>query len=132
MTPMKKVAVIGAGTMGQGIAQWFNEQTLAQVFLVDISDVFTEKARQQISKNWDRQIEKKKITSENKNQFTSRLTVGEISSLPQDLDLIIEAVVENLQIKQDLFLQLDHKISPTCIFATNTSSFSIAAIAEPT
>jgi 3-hydroxybutyryl-CoA dehydrogenase len=127
---LKKVAIIGSGTMGQGIAQWFIEQDSTEVYLVDQSEIFTEKARDQILKNWDRLIEKKKITTDQKNQYEKKLKLAHVSTIPSDIDLAVEAIIENLEIKQQLFLELDNKLGGDAIFATNTSSFSVAAIAK--
>ena len=130
MISLKKVAIIGAGTMGQGIAQWFAEQDTSEVFLVDQSETFTEKARDQLIKVWDKLIEKKKINSSDKEKFLKKIKLATNSTLPKDVDLVIEAIIENLEIKQQLFSDLETKLGASTVFATNTSSFSVAAIAK--
>jgi len=128
----KKVAVIGAGTMGNGIAHVF-AQNGHEVLLIDVNKIQLEKGFSTISKNLDRLLSKDKITEQKKSDTLSNIItlesyVGNIS----DCDLVVEAATENLDLKLKIFKELDQYSSDNCILATNTSSISITKIASVT
>jgi len=125
---IKKVAVIGGGTMGNGIAHVFVLNGF-DVSLVDIKQEYLDKALANITKNLDRQLKKEKITGAQKQSALSNLhlVVGS-ENIAEETDLIIEAVVENKNIKQSIFKELELKIKNEAIFASNTSSISITAL----
>lgn len=129
---MKKVAVIGSGTMGNGIAHVF-AQSGYLVNLLDISESALEKATETISKNLDRQL-KKGIIDENLKYQTLKniITQRDISKGVADADLIIEAITEQLSVKRQLFGNLDQLSGNSCILASNTSSISITELASQT
>ena len=132
MNTIRNVAVIGAGTMGNGIAHVFAQHGFA-VTLTDISAASLAKAVQTIEKNAERQLNKGTITPEIKATIFSQLsTTTNLSEAVQHADLVIEAVTENKNIKLDIFRQLDEVAPSTAILATNTSSISITAIASAT
>jgi 3-hydroxybutyryl-CoA dehydrogenase len=129
---MKKIAVIGAGTMGNGIAHVFAQKGF-QVHLIDTQKAALDKAMITIEKNLDRQINKGTITAEEKTDTLQRIanfTSIELGVI--DADLIIEAATENSEIKKSIFKQMDQSAKPECILATNTSSISIAQLAAVT
>ncbi|MCP4176776.1 MAG: 3-hydroxybutyryl-CoA dehydrogenase [bacterium] len=129
---MKKIAVIGAGTMGNGIAHVF-AQSGFDVSLVDINETVLEKAVATIKKNLDRLIKKEKITEEEKENTVKRLeTFTEIKNGVSEADLIIEAATENEELKLKIFKEIDEVSKPEAILATNTSSISITKIAAVT
>ena len=129
---MKKIAVIGSGTMGNGIAHLF-AQSGYNVSLIDISKEALENAMLTISRNLDRMITKEKITEEDKkNTLKNITTYTEMNSAAKDSDLIIEAATENIDIKLDIFRGLDKICKPDTILASNTSSISITKIAAAT
>lgn len=125
---IKKAAVVGAGTMGNGIAHVFALSGFP-VTLVDIKQEFVDKALSTITKNLDRQVKKEKISEDQKKETLGNIStsVG-VENVPKDADLIIEAVSENKQIKQEVFKTLDQVIKPEAIFASNTSSISITEL----
>lgn len=129
---MSKIAVIGSGTMGNGIAHVF-AQNGSKVNLVDISSDALKKGLATISKNLDRMVAKEKIDAE-----TKRATLDNISTHTsltdgiQGIDVVIEAATENLEVKLDIFRNLDENCGPNTILATNTSSISITQIAAVT
>jgi len=129
---MKNIAVIGAGTMGNGIAHTF-AQFGYQVALIDIAQASLDKALATIEKNLDRQLAKERITPEEKAQTLSNLTTfTEVEKGVKGADLVIEAATENIDIKLKLFQQLDEICESSVILATNTSSISITKIASVT
>ena len=124
----KHVAIIGAGAMGRGIAQ-IAAQSGSQVWLYDTQAEAVHKARNSVFEQWDKMQEKGRLTAEAVNGHKSRLLAA--NSL-QDLaacDLVIEAIVERLDVKQKLFAELEDVVSPSCVLVTNTSSLSVTAIA---
>ena len=125
---IKKVAVIGGGTMGNGIAHVFALNGF-DVSLVEIKQELLDRAIANITKNLDRQLKKEKITEEQKQSALSNLhlVVG-TENISADTDLVIEAVVENKNIKQSIFKELESKIKSEAIFASNTSSISITEL----
>lgn len=129
---MNNIAVIGAGTMGNGIAHLFALNGF-NVALIDISEEQLKKAIFTISKNMDRQIAKDEFDELQKKQALSRLTTfTEITEGVKSADLIIEAATENVDVKLQLFKQIDDAAPAHSILATNTSSISITKIASVT
>ncbi len=129
---IKKVTVIGAGTMGNGIAQVFAQNSF-QVNLVDISESSLLQGMANISKNLDRMIAKERINEEDKEKALSHIsTFGSLADAVQDSGLVVEAASENLDIKLSIFKELDQLCDKETILATNTSSISITRIASVT
>ena len=129
---MKNIAVIGAGTMGNGIAHVF-AQSGYQVTLIDLSQEALERALRTITKNLDRQLAKEKISAEDKAQTLDRISVNtSMDSGVQGAELIVEAATENTDLKLKIFKQLDELAQEKAILATNTSSISITQIAAVT
>jgi len=129
---MKKIAVIGAGTMGNGIAHVFAQNSF-KVHLIDISQEAIDKGLSTITKNLDRLLAKEKITSEIKSQtLTNISTFVSITAGVKDIDLVVEAATENEDLKLNIFKQLDKDAPETAILASNTSSISITKIASVT
>lgn len=129
---IQKVAVIGSGTMGNGIAHVFAQHGY-EVHLMDISEQALQKALQTISRNMDRQIAKSIISEQDKQQALSRIkTFTNTEDAVTDRDLIIEAATENLSVKLEIFRKIDAWAPPSCILASNTSSISITKIAAAT
>ena len=126
-----KVCVLGAGTMGAGIAQAFATKGY-EVILRDIKDEFVDRGLAGIQKNLDRLVSKEKITEEVKEEILSRLTGTTDMSMAADCGLVIEAAVENMQIKKQIFAELDAVCGEDTILATNTSSLSITEVASAT
>jgi 3-hydroxybutyryl-CoA dehydrogenase len=129
---MKKIAVIGAGTMGNGIAHVFSVHGFP-VNLVDLDPAQLEKAINIIDKNLDRQLQKGTLTAALKQAALRRIkTFSDLKTGVEDADLIVEAVSENAGIKLNLFRELDKFSPPDAILASNTSSISISRIAAAT
>lgn len=129
---MKNISVIGAGTMGNGIAHVF-AQNGYKVNLIDVSENSLEKAIKTISKNLDRMVAKEKITSLNKDKTLQNLSVfSDLKNGIKEADLVIEAATENLVTKLSIFKTIDNYSPENCILATNTSSISITKIAANT
>ena len=129
---MNNIAVIGSGTMGNGIAHVF-AQTGYAVNLVDISSEALEKALATIANNLDRQIKKERITAEDKNATLQNIkTYTAIKDGVSDVDLVVEAATENVELKLAIFKQLDAFCKEDCILATNTSSISLTRIGAGT
>ncbi len=129
---MKKIAVIGAGTMGNGIAHVFAQAGFT-VSLIDVSQPQLDKAVQTISKNLDRQIAKGSISVEVKEASLKNIaTYTSLETGVKDAELVVEAATENTELKLDIFRQMDEHAPEACILATNTSSISITKIAAVT
>ena len=129
---MKNIAVIGAGTMGNGIAHCF-AQSGYSVNLIDISQDALDKALTTISKNLDRMLAKDKISDEDKkNTIANISTHTDMASALKGMDLVVEAATENVDIKLSIFKQLDELCDVNTILGTNTSSISITKIAAAT
>lgn len=129
---IKNVSVIGAGTMGNGIAHVFAQYGF-QVQLIDISQTQLEKAKATISKNLDRQVSKALLTAADASATLERIQLE--TSLPQGVqqaDLVVEAATENIELKLSIFKQIDAAAPAHAILATNTSSISITKIAAAT
>ena len=129
---MNHRAVIGAGTMGNGIAHTFAQNGF-KVNLIDISEASLKQGIETISKNLDRMVSKEKITEANKLATLANIvTFTDLSKGVKDVDLVVEAATENLDLKRNIFKQLDDMCSKNTILATNTSSISITQIAATT
>lgn len=129
---IKRVAVIGAGTMGNGIAHIFAQHGF-KVNLIDVSQLQLDKALTFITKNLDRQISKNAISEETKiKTLENIITLTSLSAGVKDADLVVEAATENVDLKLKIFKQIDEAASANCILATNTSSISITKIASVT
>lgn len=129
---IKNIAVIGSGTMGNGIAHVFAQYNF-NVFLVDISEEILNKALNTISNNLDRMIKKGTITEEVKQKALANIhpIVG-IENFDKEVDLVIEAVPENFEIKKKVFQTIEPNLNQNCILATNTSSIPITSLASVT
>lgn len=128
---IRKVLVVGAGQMGSGIAQ-VCAQGGYEVKLNDLKEEFVEKGLGAIRKNLSRQVEKGRMTSEQMDDILKNITCSTSLEDANDVDIVIEAAVENMEVKKNIFIQLD-KIAPEkTILATNTSSLPITEIAAVT
>ncbi len=128
---IKRVTVIGTGTMGNGIAQVFATKGY-DVDMVDIKQEFLDRAVAMITKSLDRMVKKEKITEDDKNAALGRLHIGTDLAAAKNSQLVIEAVTENLDIKLDIFTKLAELCPPDTIFASNTSSLPITQLAAAT
>jgi 3-hydroxybutyryl-CoA dehydrogenase len=129
---MKQISVIGAGTMGNGIAHVF-AQTGFAVTIIDVNAAQLEKALATISKNLDRQVAKGTLTEEQKAATLANLTIQtDIAIGVSQADLVVEAATENVDLKLKIFKQIDEAAPANCILASNTSSISITKIAAAT
>ena len=126
-----KICVLGAGTMGAGIAQAFAAKGY-EVILRDIKDEFVDRGLAGINKNLSKLVAKEKITEEQKEDILSRLSGTTEMQYAADCDLVVEAAVENMQIKKQIFAELDEICGENTILATNTSSLSITEVASAT
>ncbi|MEN6438922.1 MAG: 3-hydroxyacyl-CoA dehydrogenase NAD-binding domain-containing protein, partial [Syntrophobacter sp.] len=127
----KKILVVGAGNMGAGIAQLCAQQGFETV-ITDISADLSDKAKSRIEKGLRGRVEKGKLTEEEKNAILARITAAGDLKPAADCDFIIESVLENIDIKRKVFSELDKIAPPDVVFATNTTSLSISAMAEAT
>lgn len=128
----RNIVIIGAGTMGNGIAHTFAQNNF-KVTLVDINQSSLDKAIKTISNNLDRMVTKEKISIVEKNNTLNNITTNtNINSTPTDVDLVIEAATENLDLKMKIFKELDGYYASNTILASNTSSISITEIASST
>ena len=129
---MKNIAVIGAGTMGNGIAHTF-AQSGFKVQLIDISEASLKKGFDTISKNLDRMVAKEKISEADKNATLKNITLHtDIKEGVENASLVVEAATENVDLKLKIFKQLDEACGEDTILASNTSSISITQIAAVT
>ena len=128
---MKKIFVLGAGTMGAGIAQTFAQKGY-EVIVRDIKDEFVDKGLEGINKSLSRLVTKGKMTEEVKEEILGRLSGTTDMALAADCDLVVEAAVENMKIKKEIFVELDEICKPETILASNTSSLSITEVASAT
>ncbi|WP_028892571.1 3-hydroxybutyryl-CoA dehydrogenase [Tenacibaculum sp. 47A_GOM-205m] len=129
---MKNIAVIGAGTMGNGIAHTF-AQFGYNVQLIDISQAALDRGLATITKNLDRMVAKEKITEDDKNNTLNNITTHtSIKEGVQNTSLVVEAATENVDLKLKIFKDLDEACAEDTILATNTSSISITQIAAAT
>ena len=122
-----KVGVIGAGTMGSGIAQAFAQVDGYEVCLCDINEEFASNGKLKISKNFEKRVAKGKMAKEDADKILARIHTG-VKTICSDCDLVVEAAIENMEIKKQTFKELGAICKADCIFATNTSSLSITEI----
>ena len=129
---IKKVAVVGGGTMGNGICHVFAQNNFS-VYLVEVSEELANKSIDTISKNLDRQVKKEVIKEEEKQNTIKNIikTVG-LDKVPSDVDLVIEAVFEDKATKLSIFNKLNSIVKSNTIFASNTSSISITELSSTT
>jgi 3-hydroxybutyryl-CoA dehydrogenase len=128
---VKTVGVIGGGTMGNGIAHVFAQNGL-QVILVDVKQEFLERAKKTIEKNLGRMVEKQKITVELKDATMQRIKTSLDLTDLKGCEVIVEAIIEDAPSKEEIFKKLDSMCPAETIFASNTSSISITALAAVT
>jgi 3-hydroxybutyryl-CoA dehydrogenase len=132
MMEIKNVAVVGGGTMGNGITHVFALNNF-KVSLVEVSEDLFSKAISTITKNLDRQVKKEVIKEEEKQNTLKNISkVIGIDNTPKDVDLVIEAVYENKDVKLSIFNELNKIVKPDTIFASNTSSISITELSAST
>lgn len=122
-----KVGVIGAGTMGSGIAQAFAQTEGYEVMLCDINETLAANGKNKIAKGFEKRVARGKMTQEDADKILAKITTG-VKDICGDCDLIVEAALEVMEIKKQTFKELDAICKPSCIFATNTSSLSITEI----
>jgi 3-hydroxybutyryl-CoA dehydrogenase len=128
---IKKVVVVGAGTMGGGIAQLCAQQGI-DVTLADVTKDLADKAVSRVAGGLAKRVEKGKITEEEKDKILSHIaTAGDLTPVGQ-AEIVIESIVEDLEIKKKVFAELDKLARPDTILATNTTSLSISAMADAT
>ncbi|MCH9014086.1 MAG: 3-hydroxybutyryl-CoA dehydrogenase [Gemmatimonadetes bacterium] len=131
MSEIKKVGVLGCGLMGRGIAQVAAQAGFATIAR-DISDEFTGKAKAAIEKSLGKFVAKGKMSAEDRDAALGNLTFTITVSDLKDCDIVVEAVTEDLELKNELWRELDGLCGPETIFATNTSSLTVAAMAAAT
>ncbi len=124
-----KVAVIGAGTMGSGIAQAFAQTEGFEVILTDISLELAKKGQNRIANGLQKRVDRGKLEQEAANQVNARISIGSLEDC-KECDLVVEAVLEEMTVKKDIFKILDSIVKPETIFASNTSSLSITELAQ--
>ena len=122
-----KVGIIGAGTMGSGIAQAFAQTEGYEVFLCDINEEFAANGKNKIAKGFEKRIAKGKMDQEKADAILAKITTG-VKNICTDCDLVVEAALEVMDIKKQTFKELQDICKKDCIFATNTSSLSITEI----
>ncbi len=122
-----KVGIIGAGTMGSGIAQAFAQTAGYEVCLCDINEQFAANGKAKIAKGFEKRIAKGKMEQAAADEILAKITTG-TKEICGDCDLIIEAAIENMEIKKQTFKELQQICKPEAMFATNTSSLSITEI----
>jgi 3-hydroxybutyryl-CoA dehydrogenase len=127
-TQVSMIGVVGAGTMGNGIAHVF-AQSGYMVWLIDVGEEVLSRAVSTIGKNLDRMVKAEKITAEAREETLSRIRTSVSYSSATSCDLVIEAVIEDKQVKREVFSSLDAVCRPTTVLASNTSSISITEIA---
>lgn len=123
-----KVGIIGAGTMGSGIAQAFVQIDGYEVMLCDINEEFAAGGKKKIAKGFEKRIAKGKMDQAAADAILEKITTGVKENICADCDLVVEAALEVMDIKKKTFKELDAICKPGCIFATNTSSLSITEI----
>ncbi len=122
-----KVGIIGAGTMGSGIAQAFAQTEGYEVFLCDINEEFAANGKNRIAKGLEKRVSKGKMEQAAADAILAKITTG-VKTICTDCDLVVEAALENMEIKKQTFKELQDICKKDCIFATNTSSLSITEI----
>ncbi len=125
---IKKLGVLGAGTMGSGIAQ-VGAQSGLEVLLVDIEKSFVDKAINKMKKNWEKSAAKGRLTEENVNGYLNNITASSNNNDLKDCDLVIEVIIEDIDIKKKVFKELNDICKSDTVIASNTSGFSITEIA---
>ena len=128
---MEKIFVLGAGTMGAGIVQAFAQKG-HEVIVRDIKEEFVARGIAGIEKGLNKQVAKGKMTEEVKNEILARITGTTDLNMAADSDLVVEAAVENMKIKKEIFAELDGICKAETILASNTSSLSITEVASAT
>ncbi|MBU3188695.1 3-hydroxybutyryl-CoA dehydrogenase [Clostridium bowmanii] len=128
---MEKIFVLGAGTMGAGIVQTFAAKGY-EVIMRDIKDEFVDRGLATIKKNLERLVKKEKMTEAQMEEILSRVTGTTDMNLAADCDLVVEAAVEIMKIKKEIFAELDTICKPETILSSNTSSLSITEVAAAT
>ena len=128
---MKKIVVIGGGTMGNGIAHTAAASGF-DVTLIDVNDAVLQRAVSTITANLQRGVDKGKMTADERDAIVGRIKPTTDVGAVTDADIVIEAIIENLAAKSELFAKLDEVTKPECILASNTSSISITKIAAAT
>jgi len=126
---VKKVAVIGAGTMGNGIAQVFAHGGF-DVTMIDREQAFVKKGMDAIARSLDRLVKKERITEADKNEILGRISASDRLASVSDSDLVVEAIFEDENIKSQLWRELNELVRDTTILATNTSSISVTRLAS--
>ena len=124
-----KVGVIGAGTMGSGIAQAFAQTEGYEVYLCDINEEFAANGKNKIAKGFEKRVAKGKMEQADADKILAKITTG-VKDICTDADLIVEAALEVMTVKQQTFKELQDIVPKDCIFASNTSSLSISAFIE--
>ena len=122
-----KVGIIGAGTMGSGIAQAFAQTAGYEVCLCDINEQFAANGKAKIAKGFEKRVAKGKMEQAAADEILAKITTG-TKEICSDCDLIVEAAIENMEIKKQTFKELQAICKPEAMFATNTSSLSITEI----
>ncbi|MDR1771249.1 MAG: 3-hydroxybutyryl-CoA dehydrogenase [Hungatella sp.] len=122
-----KVGIIGAGTMGSGIAQAFAQTEGYEVFLCDIKEEFAANGKKKIAKGLERRVAKGKMTQESADAVLSKIQTGLIN-ICQDCDLVVEAAIEDMAVKKQTFQQLQDICKKEAMFVSNTSSLSITEL----
>lgn len=122
-----KVGIIGAGTMGAGIAQAFAQTEGYEVFLCDINEEFAANGKNRIAKGFEKRVAKGKMEQSAADSILAKITTG-VKTICTDCDLVVEAALEVMDIKKQTFKELQDICKKDCIFATNTSSLSITEI----
>ena len=125
-----KVGIIGAGAMGQGIAKAFAQTEGYEVALCDVKQEWADGGKAKIKAGYDKLVAKEKMTQEAADAIVAKISAGLKEDLCADCDLIVEAVFENMEVKQNTFKELDAICKPECVFASNTSSLSITEIGK--
>lgn len=122
-----KVGIIGAGTMGSGIAQAFAQTEGYEVCLCDINEEFAANGKSKIAKGFEKRVAKGKMAQEDADKILAKITTG-VKTICTDCDLVVEAALEVMDIKKQTFKELQDICKKDCMFATNTSSLSITEI----
>ncbi|RLG01248.1 3-hydroxybutyryl-CoA dehydrogenase [Thermococci archaeon] len=131
MYKIKKVLVVGAGVMGHGIAQIFSQYYKCDVYLLDIKEEFLERGINHIKNNLEKLVDRGELEEDEKDNILHRIRpTTDIKEAYKDVDLMIEAVIEKINVKKSIFETADKLTPPDAILATNTSSFSITQIAS--
>ena len=124
-----KVGIIGAGTMGSGIAQAFAHAQGYEVYLCDINEEFASNGKLRIAKNFEKRVKAGKMAQEEADRILDSIHTG-VKTICRECDLVVEAAVESMSIKKQTFKELSAICKPSCIFATNTSSLSITELSK--